>query len=58
MPTLMEILAREQRLIQQKQEIRQLRDELVKLRAQNERMRQGMRRCTTCEYRLEVVGRS
>jgi uncharacterized protein with PIN domain len=58
MPTLMEILAREQRLIQQKREIRQLRDEVVKLRTQNERMRQAMRRCTTCEYRLEVVGRS
>ena len=28
-----------------------------KLKEQNERMRQGMRRCTTCEYRLEVVGR-
>jgi predicted RNase H-like nuclease (RuvC/YqgF family) len=47
--------------IKQEQQIRELRSalkqankELEKLRAQNESMREGMRRCVTCEYRIEV----
>jgi hypothetical protein len=48
---------REQRLWQQQREIEALRAELEKLRFQNERMAKGMRRCVTCEYRLEVVGK-
>jgi hypothetical protein len=39
-------------VLRQQNEIRRLRKELEKLRAQNESMRQGMRRCTTCDYRL------
>ena len=45
MANLLEILSAQKRLRQQQQEIEQLRDELTKLRAQNDSMRQGMRRC-------------
>jgi hypothetical protein len=54
---LFESLSLTRRVITQERELRTLREEAAKLREQNERMRQGMRRCTTCEYRLEVVGR-
>jgi len=57
MPKLLELLAREQRMWQQKREIQALQAELEKLRAHNERMRAGMRRCLSCEYRIEVEGR-
>lgn len=57
MSKLWEILARENRMREQRREIRALRAELESLRAQNVRMRAAMRRCLTCEYRLEVVGR-
>lgn len=33
-----------------------LKAEIEGLRSQNERLRQAMRRCTTCEYRLDAVG--
>jgi len=52
-----EILDRERRLLSQQREINGLREELRKLQEQNARMRDGMRRCTTCDYRLEVVAR-
>jgi septal ring factor EnvC (AmiA/AmiB activator) len=57
MPKLLEILAQERRLREQKREIRELREEIDKLRTRNERMREAMRRCLTCDYRLEVDGR-
>ena len=57
MPKLLEIIARERRIRQQKREIRELRGEFEKLQTQNERMREAMRRCLTCDYRLEVDGR-
>jgi septal ring factor EnvC (AmiA/AmiB activator) len=57
MPKLSEILAQERRMREQKREIRELREELEKLRTKNERMREAMRRCLTCDYRLEVDGR-
>lgn len=47
--------AREVRAL--RREVRALREQVESLRAQNERMRAGMRRCLTCDYRLEVVGR-
>jgi len=58
MTKLMEIFARERKLREHKRELDELRGEVEKLRIQNERMRAAMRRCLTCEYRLEVVGRS
>jgi len=57
MQKLAEILGREQRLWSQEREIRSLREEVQKLQDQNSRMREGMRRCVTCDYRIEVVAR-
>ena len=54
MAKLAELLSLPLRLRRQQREIALLREELAKLRAQNESMREGMRRCVTCEYRLEV----
>lgn len=50
----MNFLQREKQLLAQTKELKQLREELVRLRAQNESMREGMRRCITCDYRLEA----
>ena len=47
-------LQREKQLRAQAAELRELRKERDTLRAQNESMRAGMRRCISCEYRLEV----
>jgi cell division protein FtsB len=41
----------------QQREIRRLQKELDQLRAQNESMRAGMRRCVSCEYRLDYKQR-
>ncbi len=57
MSKLRDLLAAPQALVRQQHEIRQLRQEIDKLRAQNESMRQGMRRCTTCNYRLDFKAR-
>ena len=51
-------LDREVRLRAQRRELAALRAELEVLRRQNERMKTAMRRCTTCEFRLEVTGRA
>lgn len=53
---LLETLARERRLRDQEKEIRELRQEIERMRAKNERMQEGMRRCVSCEYRLEIIG--
>jgi hypothetical protein len=42
------------RLLQQDSEIKKLRAELGSIKQQNDSMRQGMRRCVTCEYRIAV----
>jgi len=57
MAKLLEIFAVQKRLWQQRQEIDQLRRELAKLRAQNDSMRDGMRRCVTCDYRIDFKQR-
>ncbi len=54
MARLAELLSLPARLWRQQREITQLREELARLRAQNDSMREGMRRCVTCEYRLDV----
>ncbi|CAA0125124.1 Uncharacterised protein [Halioglobus japonicus] len=54
---LADILSPRQRLLQQEREIAQLRGELTKLQAQNDSMRAGMRRCVTCEYRIDFKAR-
>ncbi len=45
---------REKKLLAQARELESLREEVARLRAQNDSMRAGMRRCITCEYRLAV----
>ena len=47
----------QKRLLQQQREIAQLKRELLELQAQNASMRSGMRRCTTCEYRIDFKNR-
>ncbi len=50
-------IARQKRLRQQQLEIARLREELASLRAQNASMRSGMRRCLSCEYRIDYKNR-
>jgi hypothetical protein len=57
MPDLFAIFAWERRVWQQKREIRELREEVEKLRARNQSMREAMRRCLACGYRLEAADR-
>ena len=54
---LLQIFSAQKQLRQQQREIEELHQELTKLRAQNDSMRQGMRRCVTCEYRIDVKQR-
>ena len=54
---LLEIFLARKRLWQHRQEINTLRTELDKLQQQNDSMREGMRRCVTCEYRIDVKQR-
>jgi hypothetical protein len=57
MARLLEIFSAQKRLWQQSREIEQLRSELAKLRVQNDSMREGMRRCVTCDYRIDFKQR-
>ena len=57
MAKLLEIFWAQKRLWQQRREIEQLRSELAKLRVQNDSMRDGMRRCVTCDYRIDFKQR-
>ena len=58
MSALRDFLRREWRFAEQRRELTATREELAKQRAQNERMRAGMRRCLTCDYRRAVIGQS
>ena len=57
MSILSDIFTPQKRLLQQRREISQLKKELATLRAQNDSMREGMRRCVTCEYRIDFKNR-
>lgn len=57
MSLLSHLLSPRLRLILQEQQIKQLQKELAALRAQNDSMREGMRRCLSCEYRIEFKHR-
>jgi hypothetical protein len=48
------ILKREEKLFQLSKDLKDAQAELEKLRSQNENMRQGMRRCVTCDYRIQA----
>ena len=47
----------QKRLLQQQRRIASLEQENAALRAQNQSMRDGMRRCVTCEYRIDFRNR-
>jgi hypothetical protein len=57
MANLLAIFSTQKRLWQREKEIEELRRELAKLRAQNDSMREGMRRCVTCDYRIDFKQR-
>ena len=54
---LSELFAPQKRLLQQDREIKLLRKELQSLQSQNASMRDGMRRCVTCDYRIDYKQR-
>jgi cell division protein FtsB len=57
MSKLMTFFSRQKQAVDQQQEIKKLKAEIEKLRVQNESMRAGMRRCTTCDYRIDYKNR-
>ena len=50
-------IAAQKQLWQLQNEVEHLRRENASLRAQNDSMRAGMRRCVTCEYRIDYKQR-
>ncbi len=52
---LRDLLRPRTRLLSQAREIRRLRHKVAELEGQNERMRTGMRRCLSCDYRNTVL---
>jgi hypothetical protein len=57
MPNPFSFLGTRKKLWQQQREIESLHKELQTLRSQNESMREGMRRCVTCDYRIDFKNR-
>lgn len=57
MLSLRELFSPRLRLLEQERRIRQLEHDLQQLEVQNASMREGMRRCVTCEYRLDFKDR-
>jgi len=57
MPKLRDLFASQQRLWQQAREIEDLKQQLTTLQLQNDSMRKGMRRCVTCDYRIDYKKR-
>jgi len=57
MAKLMSFFSQQKRLLEQDREINRLKAEVEKLRLQNDSMREGMRRCTTCDYRIDFKKR-
>lgn len=57
MLTLSQFFAAQKRLWQLQGDLERLQRENATLRAQNDSMRAGMRRCVTCEYRLDFKQR-
>lgn len=57
MAKLMSFFSQQKRLLEQDREINRLKAEVEKLRSQNDSMREGMRRCTTCDYRIDFKKR-
>jgi hypothetical protein len=55
---LSQLLAREKLLLQQHREIAALRAEVEQLRAHSEKIKRAMRRCLSCDYRLDAIAAS
>lgn len=53
MKRMVDLFKQQATILRQRRELAELRAELDKLQQQNDSMRQGMRRCTTCEYRID-----
>jgi len=51
------LLAPQRTLALQQREITLLKKKLEKLQTQNDSMRDGMRRCTSCDYRIDFKSR-
>lgn len=51
-------IANQKKLRDQAQEIKALRAQVETLSKQNDSMREGMRRCITCEYRIDYKNRA
>jgi len=54
---LSELFNSQKRLWKQDREIKRLQAEVAELKSQNASMRGGMRRCVTCEYRIDFKNR-
>jgi hypothetical protein len=52
-----EFLTARKRLFSQDAEIKRLQAEVAQLNVQNTSMREGMRRCVSCEYRIDFKNR-
>ena len=57
MSKIAEFFATQKRLLYLQREVRELRKENAQLKEKNDSMRRGMRRCVTCEYRLDFKER-
>ncbi len=57
MPKLIDLLVQRRQLFANGREIERLRAEVAKLSSQSDRIQHAIRRCVTCDYRLEVVGK-
>ena len=57
MSKIMDFFSAPKRILEQQQKINALQGEVEKLRQQNDSMRAGMRRCVTCEYRIDFKNR-
>jgi len=53
MPSLRDLLSPRAQLLAQERRIRELEQEVEKLQTHNDSMRAGMRRCVSCEYRID-----
>ena len=58
MSKLAEFLTTRKRLFSQDLEIKRLQTEVAQLKAQNSSMREGMRRCVSCDYRIDFNNRN
>jgi hypothetical protein len=51
-------LTAQKRLFRQDLEIKRLQAEVAQLKTQNSSMREGMRRCVSCDYRIDFKNRN